>query len=102
LSEKYNLEKVTIAKLVYELRFKRKEISKLYRNQKILINKLNDVKNDNLDIQSSYIDLMSTLRDLPPESVEQLLKAREEINKSKHIKFQVKGNKRTNRTEIAK
>jgi len=41
LNEKSKLERITINTLVYELRFKRKEINKLYRNQKMLINKLN-------------------------------------------------------------
>ena len=88
-------------KLVYELRFKRKEINKLYRNQKILLNKLNQAKDDNLNIQSSYIDLMCSLRDMPPQSVSQLIKAREEINKSKQIKYKIQGTKKKNRIEIA-
>jgi len=85
-------------KLVFELRFKRKEINKLYKNQRILINKLNEVKEDNLNIQSSYIDLMSSLRDMPAESVSQLVKAREEINKSKQIKYKMEGSKKKNRS----
>lgn len=43
---------------------------------------------------------MSSLRDMPPESVSQLLKAREEINKSKQIKYKVNGTKKKNRSEI--
>jgi hypothetical protein len=77
LNEKSKAERVAINSLVFELRFKRKEINKLYRNQKLLVNKLNEYKSDNLNLQSSYIDLMCSLRDVPPEKVELLLKARE-------------------------
>lgn len=55
---------MTIDSLIYELRFKRKEVNKLYRNQKLLINKLNDFKIENLNIQNNYLDLLSS-QDLP-------------------------------------
>lgn len=59
---------MTIDNLIYELRFKRKEVNKLYRNQKLLINKLNDFKIENLNIQNNYLDLLSS-QDLPePQS----------------------------------
>lgn len=59
---------MTIDNLIYDLRFKRKEVNKLYRNQKLLINKLNDFKIENLNIQNNYLDLLSS-QDLPePQS----------------------------------
>lgn len=82
------------------MRFKRKEINRLYKNQKILVNKVNDLKNDNLEIQSNYIDIVSSLKDMPPENVEEMLKARDEINKNKHVKVKVKSSKRVIRKEI--
>ena len=55
--------------MIYELRFRRKEIHKLYGNQKVLVKTINELKNENLHIQSNYIDLVSSLRDIPPEKV---------------------------------
>lgn len=43
---------------------------------------------------------MSSVRDLPPENVAMLLKAREEINNNKHIKLNIRGNRRHNRCDI--
>lgn len=63
----------------------------------MLLNKLNEYKTDNLDMQNNYIELMSSMRDIPPESVEQMLKAREEINKNRNIKLKLQGNKKHNR-----
>jgi uncharacterized coiled-coil protein SlyX len=100
LEVKNKLERATIAKLIYELRFKRKEIGKLYKNQKMITNKMNDLKTDNLEIQSSYIDMVSSIRDLPAASVEQMLRAREEINRNKQTKFKVQGNRKANRVQI--
>lgn len=68
LNERYDGYKITISKLIYELRFKRKEINRLYKNQKMLLNKLNEYKESNLDMQFNYIELMSSMKDLPPES----------------------------------
>lgn len=51
-------------------------------------------------MQSNYIELMSSMRDLPPESVEQMLRAREEITKNRNTKLRIQGNKKTNRAEI--
>lgn len=91
---------MTINSLVYELRFKRKEVNKLYRNQKLLVNKLNEYKSDNLNLQSSYIDLMCSLRDVPPEKVVLLLKAREEIHKSQQVKFKISSSRKNTKNEI--
>jgi len=45
---------------------------------------------------------MSSVRDMPPETAELLLKAREEINRSQHIKLNIKGSKKHNRVDINK
>ena len=58
------------------------------------------MKHNNIDLQNSYIDIVSSVRDLPPENVEKMLKAKEELNKSRHIKLKIKGNKKTNYKEI--
>lgn len=71
------MERVTIHKLVYELRFKRKEVNKLYRNQRLLVNRLNEYKSQNVHLQSTYIDFLCSLRDVPPERAQMLIKARE-------------------------
>lgn len=52
-------------------------------------------------MQNNYIELMSSMRDLPPESVEQMLRAREEINRNRNLRLKVQGNRKTNRAEIA-
>lgn len=44
--------------------------------------------------------MMSSIQDVPPESVEQMLKVREEINRSKHTKLKINGSKKTNRAMI--
>lgn len=82
------------------MRFKRKEVNKLYRNQRLLVNRLNEYKSENLHLQSSYIDLMCSLRDVPPEKVELLLKARDEVRRSQKVSFKINANRKNTRNEI--
>lgn len=91
---------MTIHKLVYELRFKRKEVNKLYRNQRLLVNRLNEYKSENLHLQATYIDLMCSIRDVPPEKAQLLLKAREEVRKSQQIRFKITANRKNTKNEI--
>jgi uncharacterized protein YlxW (UPF0749 family) len=82
------------------LRFKRKEVNKLYRNQRLLINRLNEYKAENLHLQTTYIDLMCSIRDVPPEKAQLLLKAREEVRKSQQVRFKIAANRKTTKNEI--
>lgn len=91
---------MTIDNLIYELRFKRKEVNKLYRNQKLLINKLNDFKIENLNIQNNYLDLLSS-QDLPEPQSKIILQAKDQVRKNMYSKFAVAGNKKQNKKEIS-
>ena len=55
-----------------------------------------------MHIQTNYIDVVSELKDIPAEHVEQMLKAREELNREKKIKIKVKNNRKNNVREISK
>ena len=55
-----------------------------------------------MHIQTNYIDVVSELKDIPAEYVEQMLKAREELNREKKIKIKVKNNRKNNVREISK
>jgi hypothetical protein len=90
---------MTIDSLIYELRFKRKEVNKLYRNQKLLINKLNDFKIENLNMQNNYLDLLSS-QDIPQSQSKNILEAKDQVRKNMYSKFAVAGSKKQNKKEI--
>jgi hypothetical protein len=90
---------MTIDSLIYELRFKRKEVNKLYRNQKLLINKLNDFKIENLNMQNNYLDLLSS-QDIPQSQSKSILEAKDQVRKNMYSKFAVAGSKKQNKKEI--
>lgn len=48
-----------IKALIYNLRFKRKEIKKLAKNMKLCTVKLNELKDFYLDLQLEHIELLS-------------------------------------------
>jgi hypothetical protein len=43
---------------------------------------------------------MCSLRDVPPEKTQLLLKAREEVRKSQQVRFKINGNRKNTKNEI--
>ena len=55
MQKKIAKQEITIKTLISQMRFKRKEIERLYKNQKSVNIQLNDLKNDYLFVQKRCI-----------------------------------------------
>lgn len=86
--------------MVYNLRYKRKEIKKLSKNLKVCTVRLNEFKDFYLDLQIEHIELLSENRDITKENALNLVKRKQEINYEKRKEYRMKQSHKKLRFQI--
>ena len=98
--QNYQQQEEFIKALIYNLRYKRKEITKMSKNMKLCTMKINEIKDFYIDLQVEHIELLSENRDISKENALNLFKRKQELNHERRKQYQMKQTRKKLRFHI--
>lgn len=86
---------------MYNLRFKRHELRRLYIAVRHATEKINEFKEEYIDLVNEHIELQMYVKDIGRETAEMLVERKRLINHERHRKIRLNQSKKHNRKQIS-